>query len=202
MKVRESGMPEQAHWESYFDPPAILAKLGLTRAQRNVVEFGCGYGTFTIAAASIAAGTVFALDIEPSILRTATARAAALGLTNIEFIVRDFISSGSGLADGAADYAMLFNILHTEEPVELLREASRNVKPDGKVGVIHWNYDPATPRGPPMDIRPQPGDYTRWAEAAGLMCGPQIDLPPFHYGFVLSPKAGSTSFGRRPESNQ
>ncbi len=142
MKVRESSMPEQDQWESYFDPPAILTKLELTNASHNVVEFGSGYGTFTIAAAQVVAGTVYALDIEPSILRAAQVRTDSLGLTNIEYSARDFVSSGSGLADGAADYAMLFNILHTEDPVGLLREAWRNVQPAGKIAVIHWNYDP------------------------------------------------------------
>lgn len=189
MKVRESGMPEQALWESFFDPPTVLAKLGLTKTDRDLVEFGCGYGTFTIAAAELVDGTVFAFDIEPSILSAASARAENLGLTNIEFIARDFIADGTGFADGAADYAMLFNILHTEAPVELLREARRNVAPSGKVAVIHWNYDPQTPRGPPMAIRPRPSDCVRWAEAAGLECGRQIDLPPYHYGFVMEPSS-------------
>ena len=111
MKVRESGTPEQDQWESYFDPTAILTKLGLTNASHNVVEFGCGYGTFSIVAAQLVSGTVFALDIESSILRGAKIRSEALGLKNIDFIERDFISNGTGLADGVADYAMLFNIL-------------------------------------------------------------------------------------------
>jgi len=187
MKVRESGMPEQDQWESYFDQPAILTKLGLTDATHNVVEFGSGYGTFTNTGAEIVSGTVFALDIEPSLLCASEVRAKSLKLTNIEYIVRDFVSDGSGLPDGVADYAMLFNILHTDEPVELLCEALRNVRPAGRIGVIHWNYDPETPRGPPMEIRPRPRDCERWAEAAGLNCGRVIDLPPYHYGYLLSP---------------
>lgn len=186
MKVRDSGMPDQDQWESYFDPPAMLSKLGLTQATCNVIEFGCGYGTFTIATAQVVGGTVFALEIEPSILYGAKTRSESLGLTNIEFIERDFIGNGTGFADGRADYAMLFNILHTEDPVGLLCEAWRNVKPAGKVGVIHWNFDVGTPRGPPMAIRPRPGDCERWAKAAGLDCGPLIDLPPYHYGYILS----------------
>jgi ubiquinone/menaquinone biosynthesis C-methylase UbiE len=186
MKVRESGMPEQSQWEGYFDPPTILAKLGVSANDSELVDFGSGYGTFTLAAAKLIAGTVFALDIEPAILRAAEARAKNVGLANIEFISRDFIADGSGLADGLADYAMLFNILHTAHPVALLREARRNVKPSGKVGVIHWNYDAETPRGPPMAMRPRPSDCKRWAQVAGFICGPEIDLPPYHYGFVLA----------------
>lgn len=180
-------MPQEALWESYFDPPAILATLGLTLACRDVVEFGCGYGTFTIAAARRVSGTVHALDIEPRMLQAAAARAESEGVADIEFVQRDFMRDGSGLVDGAADYAMLFNILHGDDPVHLLREALRNVKPAGTVGVMHWNYDLQTPRGPPMDLRPRPDDCRRWAVAAGFGCGPTVDLPPYHYGLILSP---------------
>jgi ribosomal protein L11 methylase PrmA len=41
----------------------------------NVVEFGCGYGTFTIAAARRASGIVDALDIDPSMVSATIDRA-------------------------------------------------------------------------------------------------------------------------------
>jgi hypothetical protein len=47
MKIRDSGMPEEAYWESLFDVPLILSKLGIGRFG-DVVELGCGYGTFSI----------------------------------------------------------------------------------------------------------------------------------------------------------
>ena len=56
MKTRESGMPDESMWDSFFDPPTVLAKLGLTDECRDVVDFGCGYGTFTIPAATDRAG--------------------------------------------------------------------------------------------------------------------------------------------------
>ncbi len=43
---------------------------------------------------------------------------------------------------------MLFNILHAAESGALLAEARRVLKVGGKLGVMHWNYDPTTPRGP------------------------------------------------------
>jgi hypothetical protein len=51
MKVRDSGMPEETVWEGFFDARHILSQLSLTDGQADVVDFGCGYGTFTIAAA-------------------------------------------------------------------------------------------------------------------------------------------------------
>jgi ubiquinone/menaquinone biosynthesis C-methylase UbiE len=186
MKVRESGMPDQRLWESFFDPAVILSNLELTPACRDVVELGCGYGTFTTHAAQVVRGTVYALDIDGSILRQAKDRTATEGLGNVEFLQQDFLQYGTGLKDGSVDYVMLFNILHTEDPVALLREAHRNLSANGKAGIIHWNHDPKTPRGPPMAIRPRPADCEDWAKRAGFDCSARHDLPPYHYGFVLT----------------
>lgn len=83
------------------------------------------------------------------------------------------------------DYAMLFNILHAEQPEKLLSEAHRILRPGGILGIMHWNYDPRTPRGPAMDIRPKPEECRAWAKAAGFVIGKRfVDLPPYHYGIV------------------
>ena len=50
---------------------------------------------------------------------------------------------------------MLFSIPHPENSIVLLLEAKRILKEGSKLGIIHWNYDPATPRGPSRDIRPK-----------------------------------------------
>jgi hypothetical protein len=57
----------------------------------------------------------------------------------------------------------------------------------GILGVIHWNYDPSTPRGPDMSIRPRPEQCLHWAIEAGFRLLPPgiVDLPPYHYGMGL-----------------
>jgi SAM-dependent methyltransferase len=185
MNIRESGMPDQKMWESFFDPPTILRKLGLDRDCRTVVDFGSGYGTFALAAARITRGVVHAVELNPEFVAECTRRAQAAGLDTVRCVQRDFVRDGVGLSDDSVDYAMLFNILHAENPVALLREAFRVLAPGGKVAVIHWNYDPTTPRGPSMSIRPQPEASREWVEAAGFaLVLPHIDLPPYHYGMV------------------
>ncbi len=195
MKTRESGMPGEAMWAGFFDPPLVLAKLGLTTACGNVVEFGCGYGTFTIPAARMVSGTVHALDIEAEMIETTQSRAAAAGLANVQLCLRDFVAKGTGLADRSVDYAMVFNILHAECPTGLLGEAYRVLAPGGKVGIIHWNYDPSTPRGPSMEIRARPDQCKTWSEQVGFRLLPPgiIDLPPYHYGMVLQKECGRDS---------
>ncbi|MGA2797543.1 MAG: class I SAM-dependent methyltransferase [Thermoguttaceae bacterium] len=184
MKIRESGMPEESVWVNFFTPEEVLHKLGLS-ASGDAVDFGCGYGTFTIPAAQITTGTIHALDIDAEMVAATKSKAEALGLQNVRTYLRDFITSGTGLPDKIAGYVMLFNILHAECPGVFLREALRVLMPGGKLGLMHWNYDPATPRGPSMDIRPRPEQCREWGEAIGFRFIEQIDLPPYHWGIVM-----------------
>lgn len=185
MKIRESGMPERDMWEKFFSPAKILAALGLNSQTGDVAEFGCGYGTFTIPVAKVIKGKIYALDIEPDMIQITDEEAKKNGLSNVQTVLRDFITEGSGLPDGSVDYTMLFNILHLEKPMVLINEARRILKVGGKLGVIHWNYDPTTPRGPSMDIRLKPEDCIKWAESAGFSGAIRYDLKPYHYGIVL-----------------
>jgi ubiquinone/menaquinone biosynthesis C-methylase UbiE len=187
MKVRESGMPEEGMWAGFFQPDVILAKLGLSSECADAVEFGCGYGTFTVPAAKIVSGTVHAFDIDPEMIAETRRKIEAEALRNVRLYMRDFVADGTGLSDGCADYVMLFNILHAEHPAAMLREAYRLLRAGAAVAIVHWNYDPTTPRGPAMEIRPRPEQCRRWAEDAGfeLLEPGIVDLPPYHYGMVL-----------------
>ena len=185
MRVRDSGMAEEAVWEGFFDPASVLAALRLQADAGDVVEFGCGYGTFTLPAARITNGTVWALDIDPAMVARTRFRAQKEGLENVRTQQRDFITMGTGRPDERAGYAMLFNILHHECPQDLLAAAWRALGPGGIVGVIHWNYDATTPRGPDLSIRPRPEQCASWLRETGFI-GPGgiIDLPPHHWGLA------------------
>jgi ubiquinone/menaquinone biosynthesis C-methylase UbiE len=183
--IRESGMPDQEMWASFFSPADILKKMGLNSHCHKVVDFGCGYGTFSIPAAQITKGIVYAFDIDDGFITECEHRAKQAGLRTVICEKRDFILNGVGLADNMVAYAMLFNILHARDPVKILQEAYRVLTPLGKVGVIHWNYDATTPRGPSMKIRPRPGQCQAWIKLAGFeLVEPLIELPPYHYGMV------------------
>ena len=190
MKTRESGMPSEEMWQSFFRPDETLQTLGLRREMGNIVDLGCGYGTFTVAAALKISGMVHGFDIDQSMIEKARHKAEAAGCLNIELYLRDFVADGTGLPDAFADYAMLFNLLHAESPEGLLQESFRILTQEGLLAIMHWNYDPNTPRGPSLDIRPKPEDCARWADAVGftiLDC--HIDLPPYHYGIIAQKKS-------------
>ena len=186
MKTRESGMPEEELWREFFDPEAILRLLKLTSSCRDVVDFGCGYGTFTIPAARIVRGTVHAFNVEPDMATATQAKADKEGLRNVRTYLRDFVAQGTGLPSAGMDYAMLFNILHCESPDLLLGEAFRVLSPGGILAIIHLELRCRHPRGPAMDIRPAPNSAA-WAVMQGfrLLEPGVIELPPYHYGMAL-----------------
>jgi SAM-dependent methyltransferase len=175
MKIRDSGMPEEAFWETLFDVPLIIDRLGIDRFH-DVAELGCGYGTFSVPVAQAITGTLYTFDVDPEMLVRTRQRAAGLP-TVCEH--RDVMEAGFGVQ---VDATLLFNILHTDEPIRLLEHAAAAAP---NVLVIHWRYG-ETPRGPSLDIRPRPEQIVQWGRAAGLVPdGDMIDLPPWHYGLKL-----------------
>ncbi len=189
-------MPEEDYWRTFYDADCIVEKLGCARQKKeNVMELGSGYGTFTLPVAKRTAGMVYAFDIEPDLVDLVRRKAATQGLENVRAVRRDFIAEGTGLPDQSIDHAMVYNLLHIENPVPLLAEVHRVLNPGGVLSIIHWKYDPATPRGPSLDIRPRPAQCRAWAQQAGLAFVRDQDLSAcckYHYGMLLErPRAGS-----------
>jgi cyclopropane fatty-acyl-phospholipid synthase-like methyltransferase len=106
MKTRESGMSEEPQWAAFFNVPEVLDRLGLNSSVGHVVEFGCGYGTFTIPTAQRVSGSVYALDIEPDMVRIVCEKATAAGLNNVQGIVRDFLAERAAQCRGRLRHAL------------------------------------------------------------------------------------------------
>lgn len=185
-------MPEVSYWESLFDIPLILDTMGLKQDAGRVVEFGCGYGSFTIPLARRLQGagdSLLTFDIDPEMVRITVDRVRAEGLQRIT--VKESQKSGQDLVEPeSADYVMLFNILHGkqpgERPADLLQLAYGWLRSGGTLGVIHWRYDSSTPRGPSMEVRPRPEELLERIQDAGFRLSQEspLDLPPYHYGIL------------------
>jgi SAM-dependent methyltransferase len=190
MKGRESGMPDEDYWATFFDAEKGVARLlGEDDASGDIVEFGCGYGTFTFPAARYATGALTTFDIEPEMVDRVRQKASEAGLANIRAEVRDFVADGTGLPDGSQSHAMIYNILHLENPLALLAEARRVLRDGGKLSVMHWRSDIPTPRGPSLEIRPTPEQCRGWIEEAGFANVRRIDLEDccrYHFALVAS----------------
>lgn len=187
MKTRDSGMPEQAWWESFFNPDGIFDTLGLLDLQGSTIDVGCGYGTFTLALARRTTHPVIGIDIDPAMVALTQQRARDAGLHQVTTRLLDVTVSALGVAAGSADLVLIFNLLHCERPLELVQSAGAALRLGGRLAVMHWRRDITTPRGPELSIRPSVEDMRFLLLQAGfrMTCEPVI-LPPYHVGMVGS----------------
>lgn len=191
MKVRDSGMPEEAYWETLFDAKSAVD--GFFKAERNraplrILELGCGYGTITVELAKRTTGHVDTIDLEPEMLQRTRNRLSDLGLENASVHQGDFVSDELPTELGDYDVAVLFHIMHMQDPIGLLRRIVPRVRPGGRLAFFHWRPDQETPRGPDIRIRPTLADYHGWASALNL--GPPLEIPlrncPHHYAVEIT----------------
>lgn len=118
-----------------FNPPAeILKKAGVAPGMK-ILDFGCGPGGFSVAAAGLVGsrGEVYAVDIHPLALQSIERARKRLNLTNLH----PLHSSKTGdLQDQTIDRMLLYDILHdVEDPQEVLRELYRLLRPDGLISI-------------------------------------------------------------------
>ncbi len=112
-------------------PPAgILRDIGIQLGM-SVLDFGCGPGSFSLAAAKLVGpkGVVFAVDTNPLAPKTTGCAARRRRLENAHPISSDRIKN---LSRGSIDATLLYDVLHEiDEPQPVFAESSRLLKPGG-----------------------------------------------------------------------
>jgi len=111
-------------------PEQAVREAGIEPGDR-VLDFGCGPGSYTVAAARVVGetGRVYALDVHPLAIKSVRTAASRAGLSSIEII-----QSGrpTALEEGSVDVVLFYDVFHElEEPDVVLRELHRILKPDG-----------------------------------------------------------------------
>ncbi len=186
MKVRDSGMPEETRWNDFFKTDTLLSEMKIDSQIVDIVEIGSGYGTFTIPTAKLIHGKLYAFDIEEEMIETLNQKLENEQIDNIVLEKRDILTHTTGLPENSIDYIMLFNILHHESPLDFINEAYRVLKPEGKIGIIHWRSDITTPRGPDLDIRPKPEQIIDWFDKQKFHIDKQsFIIEPYHFGLII-----------------
>lgn len=186
MKVNESGMPDEQLWNSLFNITNIVEWLDVKKYDKPVVEVGCGYGTFTLPVLEKLSAKIIAYDIEDAMVKFTEDKLTANHQNNFEIKKKDVLVHGFDEADDSCSAVLLFNILHFKEQKFLLKEAKRVISKTGEIAVIHWRKDIPTPRGPSLEIRPEPQAIIEESLNIGLrQSGPTRILEPWHWGLKL-----------------
>jgi SAM-dependent methyltransferase len=149
----------------------------------HVADLGAGAGWFTIRLARRVGpnGTVYAEDVQPEMIQAIGRRVNREGLRNV--LTRLGTAEDPTLPGGDLDAILIVDTYHEmEDPVRLLANAAKALKPQGRIGIVDFKKDGGGP-GPPLEERVDPEAIIRDARAAGLrVIGRETFLP---YQFLL-----------------
>ena len=108
----------------------VLKEVGI-KPGFTVLDYGCGPGSYVIAAAELAGetGKIYALDIHPLAIQMVRNTAAKKRLTNVGTICSD---CKTGRPDKSIDVVLLYDTFHNlGDPNGVLEELHRVLKPNG-----------------------------------------------------------------------
>ncbi|MHB1416219.1 MAG: class I SAM-dependent methyltransferase [Chloroflexota bacterium] len=150
-----------------LQPPEELITRAGVRPGQTVLEVGPGPGTFTVEAARrvLPDGKVIAVDIQPQMLARLRAKAARLGVSNLEVYEAD--AYHLPVPDASVDLVYMVTVLaEIPDRPRALAEIRRVLKPSGTLSVSEFVLDPDYPRR---------STVTRWAEDAGFTFRSAVD---------------------------
>jgi SAM-dependent methyltransferase len=119
----------------------LLEDAGVERGMR-VLDLGSGAGDVALLAAGLVGpiGSVVGVDQDPEILKIASARAEASGLTNVSFYAGDF---REGVPGGGFDAIVgRLVLLYVPDPAAALRPLVERLEPGGVVAFGEFNFTP------------------------------------------------------------
>ena len=129
---------ESAERRAEFSPEQLLNRIPLKKTD-NILDFGAGTGYITIPASRSVEGTVYALDIDPSMLEIISLKAADEQLPNIVTIQGG--SAELPVAEASIDIIIASLVLHEINPLhEALSEIQRVLKQGGYLVVVELEF--------------------------------------------------------------
>ncbi|MFH0987629.1 MAG: class I SAM-dependent methyltransferase [Patescibacteria group bacterium] len=170
----------------FLNPTNIIESLGIVQSGMRIADFGCGHGYFTIPLAKKvgSGGRVYAVDVMQESLDVVNAEAKSENLGNIETVRGNLEKvGGSGVENGGIDVVLMLNLLfQTENDQQVVQEARRVLKTNGKVIFIDWRKD--VPLGP-VGKRIEPGKATELFQNEQFVLERKFNTDSYHYGLVF-----------------
>ena len=173
--------PERDAWQK---PHEVIGALNLA-PDAAVADLGAGTGYFAARLANmLPKGTVYAVDIEPGMVKYLGERAQREKLANLKPVAG--IPADPRLP-AKVDLVLLVDVYHHIEARErYFRALAASLKPGGRVAVIDFRLD--SPSGPPKAARVAPERVKAELAGAGYALVEEHAFLPRQYFLVFSPR--------------
>src|SRR5437867_6260958 len=191
---QDLGLLEPSDRDQWQPPDQIMDALNIADGA-VVAELGAAGGWFTVKLAQRVGpnGVVYAEDVQPEMLEAIRRRAQRENRSNIRTVLGS--ATDPKLPPGI-DAALIIWAYHEmacagrlvcEDPVPLLKNLARSLKPLGRLGVVDFYPGDGGP-GPAPDERVDPESVIRAAGAAGFHllrreAVPRDAVPPYQFEF-------------------
>lgn len=179
-------------WAHVFDDPArdawqkpheVIQALALAPDAR-VADVGAGTGYFAVRLANmLPKGRVYAVDVEPDMVRYLTERATREQRANMVAVAGAY---DDPKIPEKVDLALLVDVYHhVDDRVRYFRRLAASLKPGGRVAIV--DFRPDSPQGPPRAARIAAERVIDEMKAAGYAVAQQHGFLPNQYFLVFAP---------------
>jgi cyclopropane fatty-acyl-phospholipid synthase-like methyltransferase len=178
-------------WARYFDDPArdawqkpheVIRALDL-RPDAKVADIGAGTGYFSVRIAHMTPnGRVYAVDIEPDMVKYVTDRAKREKLGNVRAVLAS--PSDPKLPEKVDRVLVVDTYHHIGEREAYFRRLRGYLRPGAEVAII--DFTRSSPTGPPVEERLRPEQVTAEMEHAGYRLVRSPEFLPQQYFLVFA----------------
>jgi ubiquinone/menaquinone biosynthesis C-methylase UbiE len=178
-------MLEDPQRDAYQKPHEVLMALGLKPGE-TIADIGSGSGYFALRFAAHVgdAGRVFAVDVDPEMVRHLNRRLRDARVRNVQTILAD--PDDPLLPEASIDRFVVVNTWHhIEKPVDYLAHMKRMLKPGGQVVMIDF-HKKELPLGPPLAMKIAREDLVRQMADNGFALAREHAFLPYQYFLVFT----------------
>jgi len=179
------GLLEGPDRDAYQRPDRIMDALQIGEGS-VVADLGAGGGWFTVRLARRVGpnGRVYAEDIQQEMIGVIKRRMTREGLeARVHTVLGTHVDAK--LPAGSLDAVLMVDAFHEfEQPVTLLRNVARALKPTGTIGIVNYKKDGGGP-GPEMEARVDPEKVIADAQAAGLELRKRENFLRYQYMLIF-----------------
>jgi len=172
--------PERDAWQK---PHQVIKALAF-KPDARVADLGAGTGYFSARLANmLPTGRVYAVDIEPDMVRYLEARAKRESLRNLTAIAG---TPADPRLPEKVDLILLVDVYHhIEDRARYFSKLRASLRPGGRIAIIDFRLD--SPEGPPPAARIAPETVKAEMKAAGHALAAEHPFLPYQYFLVFRP---------------